>query len=110
MRGRSTIFSKPRTATHVLSVWSVVTEGHWAEFFGQAFDLQEFLDNRALRTTTDRILARSKIIPRVADVIKGWNANELSATLDRLNICFSPINRPEICSMIRTCCARRPRQ
>jgi crotonobetainyl-CoA:carnitine CoA-transferase CaiB-like acyl-CoA transferase len=72
----------------------VVTEGHWQSFC-QAFDLQEFLDNPALRTTTDRILARSKIIPRVADVIKGWNANELSATLDRLNICFSPINRPE---------------
>jgi crotonobetainyl-CoA:carnitine CoA-transferase CaiB-like acyl-CoA transferase len=72
----------------------VVTEGHWQSFC-QAFDLQEFLDNPALRTTTDRILARSKTIPRVADVIKGWNANELSATLDRLNICFSPINRPE---------------
>ena len=28
-------------------------------------------------------------------MIKGWNAGELSATLDRLNICFSPINRPE---------------
>jgi crotonobetainyl-CoA:carnitine CoA-transferase CaiB-like acyl-CoA transferase len=72
----------------------VVTEGHWQSFC-QAFDLQEFLDNPALRTTTDRILARSKVIPRVAEVIKGWNANELSATLDRLNICFSPINRPE---------------
>jgi crotonobetainyl-CoA:carnitine CoA-transferase CaiB-like acyl-CoA transferase len=72
----------------------VVTEGHWQSFC-QAFDLREFLDNPALRTTTDRILERSKIIPRVAEVIKGWNANELSATLDRLNICFSPINRPE---------------
>ncbi len=28
-------------------------------------------------------------------MIKRWNAAELSATLDRLNICFSPINRPE---------------
>ena len=28
-------------------------------------------------------------------MIKGWDAAELSATLDRLNICFSPINRPE---------------
>jgi crotonobetainyl-CoA:carnitine CoA-transferase CaiB-like acyl-CoA transferase len=48
-----------------------------------------------LRTTTDRIMARSKIIPRAAEVIKGWNAAELSAKLDGLNICFSPINRPE---------------
>lgn len=31
----------------------------------------------------------------MASVIKGWNADQLSAKLDRLNICFSPINRPE---------------
>jgi crotonobetainyl-CoA:carnitine CoA-transferase CaiB-like acyl-CoA transferase len=72
----------------------VVTEGHWQSFCRE-FGLQEFLDDPALRTTTDRILARSTIIPRVAGVIRGWNAAELSATLDRLNICFSPINRPE---------------
>src|SRR5205809_1242372 len=72
----------------------VVTEGHWQSFCKE-FGLQEFLDDPALRTTTDRILARSRIIPRVAEVIKGWNATSLSAKLDRLNICFSPINRPE---------------
>ena len=31
----------------------------------------------------------------VAEEIKRWDVNELSAKLDRLNICFSPINRPE---------------
>src|SRR5436305_1644484 len=72
----------------------VVTEGHW-QAFCREFGLSEFLDDPALRTTTDRILARSKIIPRVAEVIKRWNTTDLSATLDRLNICFSPINRPE---------------
>jgi crotonobetainyl-CoA:carnitine CoA-transferase CaiB-like acyl-CoA transferase len=53
------------------------------------------LEDPALRTTTDRIMARSRIIPRVAEIIKRWNAADLSVTLDRLNICFSPINRPE---------------
>jgi crotonobetainyl-CoA:carnitine CoA-transferase CaiB-like acyl-CoA transferase len=72
----------------------VVTEGHWQSFCRE-FGLGEFLDDPALRTTTDRILSRSKIIPRVAGVIKSWNAADLSATLDRLNICFSPVNRPE---------------
>jgi crotonobetainyl-CoA:carnitine CoA-transferase CaiB-like acyl-CoA transferase len=72
----------------------VVTEGHWQSFCKE-FGLQEFSEDPTLRTTTDRILARARIIPRVAEVIKGWNASELSATLDRLNICFSPINRPE---------------
>src|ERR1700749_1252203 len=72
----------------------VVTEGHWQAFCRQ-FDLKDLLDDPALRTTTDRILARARIIPRVADVIKGWTIADLSAMLDRLNICFSPINRPE---------------
>ncbi len=40
-------------------------------------------------------MARNRIIPRVAEEIKRWDVNELSAKLDRLNICFSPINRPE---------------
>jgi crotonobetainyl-CoA:carnitine CoA-transferase CaiB-like acyl-CoA transferase len=72
----------------------VVTEGHWQSFCRE-FGLQEFSDDPALRTTTERILARTKIIPRVAEVIRRRNAAELSATLERLNICFSPINRPE---------------
>src|SRR3954463_10171459 len=72
----------------------VVTEGHWQSFCRE-FNLQEFLADPALATTTDRILARSKIIPRVAEEIKRWNVAELSERLDLLNICFSPINRPE---------------
>jgi crotonobetainyl-CoA:carnitine CoA-transferase CaiB-like acyl-CoA transferase len=72
----------------------VVTEGHWQSFCRE-FGMQEFLDDPALRTTTDRIMARARIIPRAAEVIRQWNAKELSAKLDGLNICFSPINRPE---------------
>ena len=72
----------------------VVTEGHWQSFCKE-FGLREFAEDPTLRTTTDRILARARIIPRVAQEIKRWDVAELSAKLDRLNICFSPINRPE---------------
>lgn len=72
----------------------VVTEGHWQSFCRE-FGLVEFLDDPALRTTTDRILARSRIIPRVAEIVRQWDAAKLSQRLDALNICFSPINRPE---------------
>jgi crotonobetainyl-CoA:carnitine CoA-transferase CaiB-like acyl-CoA transferase len=72
----------------------VVTEGHWQSFC-RKFGLKELLDDAALRTTTDRILARARILPRVAEVIKGRHAAELSARLDAIDICFSPINRPE---------------
>src|SRR6266705_6681862 len=50
----------------------VVTEGHWQSFCRE-FGMMEFLDDPALRSTTDRILARARIIPRVAEVIKQWN-------------------------------------
>jgi crotonobetainyl-CoA:carnitine CoA-transferase CaiB-like acyl-CoA transferase len=72
----------------------VVTEGHWQSFCRE-FGLQELLDDPNLRTTTDRIFARPRIIPKVAEEIKRWNVAELSEKLDGLNICFSPINRPE---------------
>jgi crotonobetainyl-CoA:carnitine CoA-transferase CaiB-like acyl-CoA transferase len=72
----------------------VVTEGHW-QAFCKEFGLTDLLDDPALRSTTERILARGRIIPRVAEVIGRWKLANLSATLDRLNICFSPINRPE---------------
>jgi crotonobetainyl-CoA:carnitine CoA-transferase CaiB-like acyl-CoA transferase len=72
----------------------VVTEGHWQSFCRE-FGLAELLDDPALGTTTDRILARGRIIPRASEEIKRWDVAELSARLDRLNICFSPINRPE---------------
>src|SRR5205823_5439641 len=72
----------------------VVTEGHWQSFCRE-FGLTEFLDDPALRTTTDRILARGRIIPRAAGIIRQWDMAKLSQRLDALNICFSPINRPE---------------
>jgi crotonobetainyl-CoA:carnitine CoA-transferase CaiB-like acyl-CoA transferase len=72
----------------------VVTEGHWQSFCRE-FGLRELLDDPTLRTTTDRIMARDRIIPRAADEIRRWDVKALSAKLDALNICFSPINRPE---------------
>src|ERR1700759_4422985 len=72
----------------------VVTEGHWQSFCKE-FGLHEFSEDPTLRSTTDRILARARIIPRVTEEIKRWDVRDLSAKLDRLNICFSPINRPE---------------
>jgi crotonobetainyl-CoA:carnitine CoA-transferase CaiB-like acyl-CoA transferase len=72
----------------------VVTEGHWQSFCRE-FGLKEFAEDPTLTNTTERIMARARILPRVAAEIKRWDVTELSAKLDRLNICFSPINRPE---------------
>src|SRR6201990_3695710 len=53
----------------------VVTEGHWQSFCGE-FGLKEFSEDQTLRTTTDRIMARSRIIPRVAEEIRRWDVAE----------------------------------
>ena len=50
----------------------VVTEGHWQSFCRE-FGLKEFADDPTLRNTTDRIMARGRIIPRVAEEIKRWD-------------------------------------
>src|ERR1700755_989759 len=44
----------------------VVTEGHWQSFCRE-FGLAEFLDDASLDTTTARIMARGRIIPRVTE-------------------------------------------
>ena len=73
---------------------AVVTEANW-QAFCRAFDLAALLDDPALGTTTDRIQARPRLLPRVAERMKRYGRAELMAMLDRLNISFAPINRPE---------------
>src|SRR6195952_151283 len=50
----------------------VVTEGHWQSFCKE-FGLKELLDDPALATTTDRILARARIVPGGPEGIGGWD-------------------------------------
>jgi crotonobetainyl-CoA:carnitine CoA-transferase CaiB-like acyl-CoA transferase len=72
----------------------VVTESHW-HVFCREFGLDELAADPSLRTTTDRIYARPRILPLVAARVKRETMTDLIEKLDRLNICFSPINRPE---------------
>jgi crotonobetainyl-CoA:carnitine CoA-transferase CaiB-like acyl-CoA transferase len=73
---------------------AVVTGGHW-ESFCREFGLQQLLDDPRLKTTTDRIEARSWTLPIVAERLRGVTLVDLVATLDRLNIPFAPVNAPE---------------
>jgi crotonobetainyl-CoA:carnitine CoA-transferase CaiB-like acyl-CoA transferase len=72
----------------------VVTEGHWRVFCA-TFDLPGMLNDARLGNATDRIAARDWTVPLVAERIAGHDLSDLTETLDRLNIPFSPINRPE---------------
>ncbi len=72
----------------------VVTENHWQKFC-RSFGLQELAEDAELQSTTARIMARPRILPLVAQVVKTRTFDELSDRLDRLNICFAAVNRPE---------------
>jgi len=72
----------------------VVTDGHWLSFC-QTYDLAAFLDDPRLQNATDRIDARAWTVPIVAEKMANQDIADLETTLDRLNIPFSRINRPE---------------
>jgi crotonobetainyl-CoA:carnitine CoA-transferase CaiB-like acyl-CoA transferase len=72
----------------------VVTDGHWTSFC-QTYDLPEFMTDARLQNATDRIDARSWTLPIVAQKIAAHDLDDLTTTLDRLNIPFAQINRPE---------------
>ncbi len=72
----------------------VVTDGHWRAFCN-AFELPEFLTDARLQNATDRIEARAWTVPIVATRMAAVALAELETTLDRLNIPFARINRPE---------------
>jgi len=73
---------------------AVVTEANW-QTFCRAFELETLLDDPGLRTTNDRIQARPRVLPLVAERLKRHSLEELVRLLDRLAISFAPINRPE---------------
>jgi crotonobetainyl-CoA:carnitine CoA-transferase CaiB-like acyl-CoA transferase len=72
----------------------VVTEGHWRAFCAE-FGLTDLLADPTLKTTTQRIEARPRTLPRIRERLGKMQAADLIAVLDRLNIPFSPINAPE---------------
>lgn len=72
----------------------VVTDGHWLAFCN-TYDLPEFLTDPRLQNATDRISARDWTVPIVAQKILTHTMTDLVEMLDRLNIPFAPINRPE---------------
>ncbi|PLW79204.1 CaiB/BaiF CoA transferase family protein [Cohaesibacter celericrescens] len=72
----------------------VVTDGHWKAFC-ETYGLEAFLTDTRLHDATARISAREWTVPIVARKIIEYELSALIDMLDRLNIPFSPINRPE---------------
>ena len=73
---------------------AVTTNGHWTAFC-RAFDFDHLLDDPTLRTVSQRIDARPRLVPLVASRLLSETAAQLEEKLDMLSIPFSQINAPE---------------
>lgn len=72
----------------------VTTEGNWRAFCRE-FGLENLLLDPGLQTVTDRIEARDRTLPIIAERLRHETTAKLEATLDRLSIPFSQVNAPE---------------
>jgi len=72
----------------------VVTDSQW-KVFCEAFALDEFLSDPKLRTNPQRVEARDRIIPVVAELIRRLTKREAMQLCEKLGLPFAPITRPE---------------
>lgn len=72
----------------------VVSDALWVTFC-KAFDLHDLGADPNYRTNTQRVRARETLLPKVRELLKGFDRADLLSILERAGIPFAPINRPE---------------
>jgi crotonobetainyl-CoA:carnitine CoA-transferase CaiB-like acyl-CoA transferase len=71
----------------------VVTDTQWPAFCA-AFGLEDMAADPSLATKQQRVQARDRTLPRIADVLKRWTKPELMAKCEALGLPFAPIGKP----------------
>jgi crotonobetainyl-CoA:carnitine CoA-transferase CaiB-like acyl-CoA transferase len=82
----------PTADEHMLFV-GITSNNHWQRFC-EAFDLNELLADPALQTNEQRVEARLKLVPIVANVIRSKSIAEMMRQLEQLKIPYAPVARP----------------
>jgi crotonobetainyl-CoA:carnitine CoA-transferase CaiB-like acyl-CoA transferase len=82
------------TADHLPLFIGVVTDQLWAKFC-ELFGLNELWADLTLRKNNQRVLARERILPVVAKVLKRFTRDALIEKLESTGIPFAPIGKPE---------------
>lgn len=88
------VYETFRTADGGAVFVGVVTDGQW-QTFCKAFGLDELLADSNLRTNSDRVRQRDRIIPLIERVLGNYTRAELLAKLEQIGLPFAPINRPQ---------------
>jgi crotonobetainyl-CoA:carnitine CoA-transferase CaiB-like acyl-CoA transferase len=72
----------------------VVTNSQW-KVFCKAFGLNDLLADPDLRTNPQRVTARDRVLPRIADIFGRMTKLQLMEQCDRLGLPYAPIAKPE---------------
>ncbi len=88
------IYDNFRTNDGELVFVGVVTDTQW-RIFCDAFGLAELLADPALKTNPQRVEARPRILPMVAEIFAGMSKQELMDKCEALGLPFAPIAKPE---------------
>jgi crotonobetainyl-CoA:carnitine CoA-transferase CaiB-like acyl-CoA transferase len=71
----------------------VVTDTQW-EVFCRAFGAAELAADARLRTNAERVKARDWLLPKLGEILKGFDKGELSSKLEAIGLPYAPITRP----------------
>ena len=71
----------------------VVTDTQW-RIFADAFSLPELLSDPAMRTQAERVEARPRVLPLVAEALRGWERAALMQKCEALGLPYAPIAKP----------------
>jgi crotonobetainyl-CoA:carnitine CoA-transferase CaiB-like acyl-CoA transferase len=88
------IYDNFKTNEGELVFVGVVTDTQW-RIFCDAFGLAELLADPALKTNPQRVEARPRILPLVAEIFAGMSKQELMDKCEALGLPFAPIAKPE---------------
>jgi crotonobetainyl-CoA:carnitine CoA-transferase CaiB-like acyl-CoA transferase len=72
----------------------ITSDNHWRRYC-EKFDRRDLLEDPALRTNEDRVKARDRTLPIVAEITKRYSIAEMSEICEEIEIPFSPVARPE---------------
>jgi crotonobetainyl-CoA:carnitine CoA-transferase CaiB-like acyl-CoA transferase len=72
----------------------VVSDGLWQQFC-EKFDLPEFARDPRYRTNNQRVQARAQLLPRVRALFAAHSKAELIAKLEKTDLPFAPVSKPE---------------
>ncbi len=72
----------------------VVSDGQWKAFC-EAFNLIEFIEDKTMDLNANRVAKRDLIIPRIKQLFKQYDKQDLMEKLEQTGLPFAPISTPE---------------